>query len=115
GTVVLGDSGLPTVAPLDFHVSGLLDADPDAAVQELSSSGYLPDLSGRTVVLAGIGYTAAPQSPLDDRRRLNLVHIWQKIVTGAGAKVQTVTSPNTAPAMTDVPAVSTVDVPPTDV
>ena len=115
GTVVLVDSGVQTVAPLDFHVPGLLDADPDAVVKELSTSGYLPDLSGRTVVLAGIGYTAAPQSPLDDRRRANLVHIWEKIVTAAGATEQTVTSPNTAAALADVPAVSPVDVPPTDV
>ena len=81
GTVVLLDSGVQTVAPLDFRVQGLLDADPDAVVKALSNSGYLPDLKGRTVVLAGIGYTAAPQPPLDDRRRANLVHIWEKIVT----------------------------------
>jgi OmpA-OmpF porin, OOP family len=115
GTVVLVDSGVQTVAPLDFHVPGLLDADPDAVVRELFSKGYLPDLSGRTVVLAGIGYTAAPQSPLDDRRRANVVHIWEKIVSAAGATVQIVTSPNTAAALEDVPAVSPVAVPPTDV
>jgi OOP family OmpA-OmpF porin len=115
GTVVLVDSGLQTLAPLDFHVQGLLDADPDAVVKQLSSSGYLPDLSGRTVVLAGVGYTAAPQPPLDDRRRANLVHIWEKIVSAAGATVQTVTSPNTDSAPGGVPAVSPVDVPPTDV
>jgi OmpA-OmpF porin, OOP family len=115
GTVVLVDSGVQTVAPLDFHVPGLLDADPAAVVKELSSNGYLPDLRGRTVVLAGIGYTAAPQSPLDDRRRANLVHIWEKIASVAGATVQTVTSPNTSAALENVPAVSPVDVPPTDV
>jgi OOP family OmpA-OmpF porin len=115
GTVVLIDSGVQTVAPLDFHVQGLLDADPDAVVKELSSKGYLPDLSGRTVVLAGIGYTAAPQAPLDDRRRANLVRIWQKIVSAAGATTQTVTSPNTAAALAGLPPVSPVDVPPTDV
>jgi OmpA-OmpF porin, OOP family len=115
GTVALVDSGLQTVAPLDFHVQGLLDADPDAVVDQLASHGFLPDLHGRTVVLAGIGYTAPPQSPLDDRRRANLVHIWERIVSGAGATVQTVTSPNTAAALENVPAVSPVDVPPTDV
>jgi outer membrane protein OmpA-like peptidoglycan-associated protein len=115
GTVALVDSGLQTVAPLDFHVPGLLDADPDGVVKQLSSIGYLPDLRGRTVVLAGIGYTAPPQSPLDDRRRANLVHIWEKIVSAAGATVQTITSPNTAAAPENVPVVSVVDVPPTDV
>lgn len=115
GTVVLLDSGVQTVAPLDFKVQGLLDADPDAVVRALSSDGYLPDLNGYTVVLAGIGYTAAPQAPLDDRRRINLVHIWEKIVSAAGATVETVTSPNTAAALENVPAVTLVDVPPTDV
>jgi outer membrane protein OmpA-like peptidoglycan-associated protein len=115
GTVALVDSGLQTVAPLDFHVRGLLDADPNDVVKQLSSNGYLPDLRGRTVVLAGIGYTAPPQSPLDDRRRANLVHIWENIVSAAGATVQTVTSPNTAAAPRNVPAVGPVDVPPTDV
>jgi len=115
GTVVLVDSGVQTVAPLDFHVPGLLDADPAAVAQQLSTSGYLPDLSGRTVVLAGIGYTAAPQAPLDDRRRANLVRIWEKIVSAAGAKEQTVTAPNTAAALAGVPPVSPIDVPPTDV
>ena len=49
GPVVLIDSGLQTVAPLDFRAPGLLDADPDAVVKALSDSGYLPDLSGHTV------------------------------------------------------------------
>ena len=115
GMVVLLDSGVQTVAPLDFKVQGLLDADPDAVARALSSDGYLPDLDGYTVVLAGIGYTAAPQSPLDDRRRANLVRIWEKIVSAAGATVETVTSPNTADALDNVPAVSPVEVPPTDV
>jgi len=115
GTVVLLDSGVQTVAPLDFKVQGLLDADPEAVVRALSSDGYLPDLNGYTVVLAGIGYTAAPQSPLDDRRRANLVRIWEKIASAAGATVETVTSPNTAAALDNMPTVSPVAVPPTDV
>jgi OmpA-OmpF porin, OOP family len=115
GPVVLIDSGLQTVAPLDFRVPGLLDADPDAVARALSVSGYLPDLSGHTVVLAGIGYTATPQSSLDERRRANLVHIWEKIVTAGGATVETVTSPNTADAPGNLPPVSPVEVPPTDV
>jgi outer membrane protein OmpA-like peptidoglycan-associated protein len=115
GPVILIDSGLQTVAPLDFRVPGLLDADPDAVVKALSDRGYLPDLSGHTVVLAGIGYTATPQPSLDERRRANLVRIWEKIVTAAGATVETVTTPNTADAPENLPTVSPVEVPPTDV
>jgi OmpA-OmpF porin, OOP family len=115
GPVVLIDSGLQTVAPLDFKVPGLLDADPDAVASALSDRGYLPDLSGHTVVLVGIGYTAAPQPSLDERRRVNLVHIWEKIVTAAGATVETMTMPNTADAPENLPSVSPVEVPPVDV
>ena len=115
GPVVLIDSGLQTVAPLDFRVPGLLDADPDAVARALSDSGYLPDLSGHTVVLAGIGYTATPQPSLDERRRANLVRIWEKIVTAGGATLETVTSPNTADAPENLPTVSPVEVPATDV
>ena len=115
GPVVLIDSGLQTVAPLDFRAPGLLDADPDAVAKALSERGFLPDLKGHTVVLAGIGYTATPQSSLDEPRRANLVRIWQKIVTAAGATVETVTTPNTGDAPANLPAVSPVEVPPTDV
>jgi len=115
GPVVLIDSGLQTVAPLDFRAPGLLDADPDAVAKALSERGFLPDLKGHPVVLAGIGYTATPQSPLDEPRRANLVRIWQKIVTAAGATVETVTTPNTGDAPANLPAVSPVEVPPTDV
>ena len=115
GPLVLLDSGLQTVAPLDFRVPGLLDADPDAVTRALADRGHLPDLSGHTVVLAGIGYTAAPQSPLDERRRANLTRIWEKIVTAAGATVETVTTPNTAGALENLPTVSPVEVPPPDV
>ena len=115
GPLILLDSGLQTVAPLDFRSPGLLDADPDAVAKALTDSGHLPDLSGHVVVLAGIGYTAEPQAPLDERRRANLVRIWEKIVTAAGATVETVTTPSTADALEDVPAVTPVEVPPTDV
>jgi OOP family OmpA-OmpF porin len=113
GTVVLIDSGLQTVAPLDFRKPGLLGADIDSVVRALARARALPDLHGRKVVLAGIGYTAPPQPPLDENRRAHLIELWQKIVTAAGAgPVVPVMSPNTTPAVDRLPKVGIVPVPP---
>ena len=85
GTVVLVDSGLQTKAPLDFTSPGLLDADTGYLVDYLRRGGFLPDLRGRVVILAGIGVPAAPQAALDLPRQRHLVHIWTAIATAAGA------------------------------
>jgi OmpA-OmpF porin, OOP family len=115
GVVVLVDSGLQTTAPLNFTQPGLLDADAGEIADELSNRHALPDLSDRTVILAGIGYTAAPQQPLDSGRIDHLTDIWSTIATRAGA-TQVIVSrkPNTDPAPTGVPAVSGVPVPALD-
>jgi len=115
GVVVLVDSGLQTTAPLNFTEPGLLDADAGAIADELGKRNALPDLSDRTVILAGIGYTAAPQQPLDSGRIDHLADIWSTIATRAGA-AQVIVSrqPNTDPAPVDVPAVSQVPVPALD-
>jgi OmpA-OmpF porin, OOP family len=115
GTIVLIDSGLQTVKPLDFREPGLIDADPDAVAEELSARGRLPDLSNRAVVLVGIGYTANPHLTLDERRPVRLVQMWETIAKKAGAvSVVTVPTPNTADAVSGVPPVSLVPVPPID-
>jgi OOP family OmpA-OmpF porin len=113
GTVALIDSGLQTVAPLDFRQPGLLAADPDTVVAALARDGQLPDLHGRKVVLAGIGYTTEPQTALDENRRSHLIELWQKIVTRAGAEsVEPVIAPDTTPSRDGLPTVATVTVPP---
>ncbi len=84
-TVVIVDSGLSTVSPLDFRQPGLLDADPETLAGDLAEAGYLPDLEGVTVVLQGIGDTFAPQAPLDLPQRTNLIAIWEAIIRAASA------------------------------
>lgn len=86
GTVVLLDSGLQTLAPLDFRAKGLLDAEPKEIVDFLESNNNLPKLEGRQVVLVGIGLTAEPQKSLDTARRKNLLAIWQEIANRGKAK-----------------------------
>jgi OOP family OmpA-OmpF porin len=117
GTVVLIDSGLQTVAPLDFTRADLLGADPGTLVAQLKAAGELPDLGGRTVILDGIGYTAPPQVPLDEDQRDHLTELWLQIARAAGAaRVQIISTPNTNPSGSSLPSVGTVTVPaPTNV
>lgn len=113
GTVALLDSGLSTVAPLDFREDGLLGKDVDWVVAALAQGGLLPDLKGKKVILAGIGYTAEPQPALAEPQRAHLIELWQRIVTAAGAaEVVVVSTPNTNPAQSGLPDVSEVPVPP---
>ncbi len=113
GTVVLVDSGLSTVAPLDFRQQGLLDAPAADTVGFLRDHQALPNLTGATVVLAGLGDTAAPQTPLDTAQRTELVTLWKGIAQASGAAcVAVVDEPRSGDAPSDVPPVSTVAVPP---
>jgi OmpA-OmpF porin, OOP family len=113
GTVVVVDSGLSTVAPLDFRQEGLLDAPAQDTVEFLRSHQALPALNGATVVLAGLGDTAAPQAPLGTAQRTELVGLWRGIAQASGAGcVAVVDEPRSGDAPGDVPPVSTVPVPP---
>jgi len=113
GTVVLVDSGLSTVAPLDFRQRGLLDAPPAETVDALRANNALPGLQGETVVLAGLGDVAEPQPALSPAQRSSLVALWTAIATAGGAScVAVVDEPRGGDAPSDAPAVSVVDVPP---
>lgn len=113
GTVVLVDSGVQTLPPLDFRQTGQLDAPVADTVDFLRSSRALPTLQGATVILAGIGDTAAPQAALSPAQRSSLLSLWTEIAKAAGAAcVAVVDQPRSGDAPTDVPPVSVVDVPP---
>ena len=113
GTVVLVDSGLQTMPPLDFRQPGQLGAPVADTVEFLRSSRALPTLQGATVVLSGLGDTAAPQAALSPAQRTSLVSLWTEIAKAAGAScVAVVDEPRSGEAPTDVPPVSVVDVPP---
>jgi OmpA-OmpF porin, OOP family len=115
GTVVLLDSGLQTVAPLDLRRDNLLDRNLDLVVAALVKAGAVPDLRDRKVILAGIGYTAAPQPKLSESGQGRLIELWQKIARAGGAReVLTVITPNTTPAADGRPKVGIVPVPPQD-
>jgi outer membrane protein OmpA-like peptidoglycan-associated protein len=112
GTVVLVDSGLQTTGALRYQSDGLLLASGRDVVGHLRSSRQLPDLRGVTVVLSGLGDTAAPQPRLDLASRSRVVDQWRAIATAAGATCVHVDSqPLTQPSPAGLPRVSTVRVP----
>ena len=112
GTVVLLDSGVQTTDPLDFRKNSLPSRKPSLVVDALKRQHLLPDLSGRSVILAGIGYTAAPQTAIDEKNRDFLKTLWREIVIAAGVKAPVILrDPNTRPSAVRSPAVSIVKFP----
>ena len=108
-TIVVLDSGLSTVAPLDFRAPGLIDSDPAELAASLKTARQLPDLAGDDVVFQGLGDTAAPQAELGRPQRAALIDIWMAIAKAAGAHdVQVEKSPLTAQPQPGLPAVSPV-------
>src|SRR5690606_25392223 len=90
----------------------LLDKRPSAIAAALREGGLLPDLTGQKIVLVGLGYTASPQGPLDDRNRQFVVDLWKEIVIAAGGQDPVVVpAPNTSAAMVASPVVGVVDFP----
>ena len=85
-TIVALDSGLSTVAPLDFTQPGLLDSDPTELATSLKNARELPDLTGDAVVFQGLGDTAAPQEKVGRPQRVSLIDIWTAIARAAGAR-----------------------------
>ena len=111
--LVLIDSGLDDRGALDFTVPGLLAATPAEVAGQLKASGNLPDLRGFTVILVGVGYTAAPQPPLSDKWRTNLTSIWVSVLQAAGARVQVIPQPGQGPSVSTDEPVRLVPIPAT--
>jgi outer membrane protein OmpA-like peptidoglycan-associated protein len=116
GTVVFVDSGLQTKPPLDFRNKATLFIPPSRIVEQLRSSDLLPDLNGKKVVLAGIGWTANPQKEPSGTVRRHLIAVWTAIAKAGGGDVQVIDQPNTSAAPGGVPDVSSIPLPdPADV
>ena len=112
GDVVIMDSGLQTVEPLDFR-TGLLSDDPSSIVDYLRHARELPDLKGRHIDFIGLGWTASPQPALSISLRQKVVQIWEQIAQAAGADCVAVDqTANTSNAVPDRPPVAIVTPPP---
>lgn len=109
--LVVIDSGLPDRGALDMTLPGMLAAHPTEVAAFLEATDNLPDLTGFTVELIGIGYVSAPQEPLTIATQHNTVDIWATTLQTAGATV-TITPLARAGAGPDTPYTTrTVDVP----
>jgi len=87
--LLIQDSGLSTVEPLDFR-NGLLRAKSvDEIVEGLRKLGEIPDLTGVTVVWCFCGDTAAPQKDLTEQDKKALKMLWKGILEAAGAEKPT--------------------------
>jgi hypothetical protein len=97
---------------VNFRQPGMLDATPAAVVSFLARRHELPYLTGVTVVLVGLGDTAAPQIPLSISEQNNVVAIWSAIAKAGGATLVRIDpAPLSGRAPAHVPAVSLVRVP----
>lgn len=91
--LILMDAGLDDRGGLNFTRPGMLAAEPGDLTRQLRGSGDDPHLKGMSVVLSGIGYTAAPQLPLPVGLRTNLTGIWSAVIVASGGTV-TAIDPN---------------------
>lgn len=104
-------SGLSDRGRMAFTVPGMITADPAEVAAHLSRTGGLPVLTGITVVLSGIGYTAGPQDPLDSGQRAHVTEIWSEVLQSAGATVVVNPAPRTGPPVETTAVVNVVEVP----
>jgi len=111
GNIVVIDSGLQTVSPLNYQVPGMLMSPPGDVVKFLRAQNLIPGLRGRHVLLSGFGYAAAPQALLDQPERENVAAQWAAIAAAGGACVSVDTTPNTTAETPGLPAVSKVPLP----
>lgn len=112
GDVIVMDSGLQTVEPLDFR-SGLLSDNPSSIVDYLRHAGELPSLKGQHIYFTGLGWTAPPQSTLSINDRQKVIQIWEEIAQAAGAGCVAVDpTANTSNAVQNRPPVAIVTPPP---
>jgi OOP family OmpA-OmpF porin len=111
GTLVLVDSGLSTTGVLDFTVPGFLDAPPAEVVAFLRAHDALPDLTGLTVILVGLGEVAKPQPQLGARKR-SVIELWSAIAHETAACVTVLEIARPAEPVANVLPVSLVPAPP---
>jgi outer membrane protein OmpA-like peptidoglycan-associated protein len=112
GNLLMLDSGLQTMAPLDF-TTGLLGDDPETIASYLKGANELPHLKGIHVEFSGLGWTASPQASLGGAYQNKMVQIWTAIADAAGAKCVAVDPavPNSPSALSGLPPVSVVSMP----
>lgn len=111
GNIILIDSGLQTVAPLNYQQAGMMMASPADVVAFLRKQDLIPDLKGRHVLLSGFGYTAPPQPVLNEAQRDSIISQWEAIIQAGGGCASVDPTGNTSTAVSGLPAVAVVKPP----
>ena len=112
GNIIVIDSGLQTVAPLQYQQRGMMMAQPADIVGFLRQQKLIPDLRGRHVLLSGFGYTAAPQPVLNQAERDNVIAQWEAIIRAGGGCVTADPVANTTVEVAGSPSVAIAQLPP---
>ncbi|CCH32883.1 Lipoprotein [Saccharothrix espanaensis DSM 44229] len=84
GTVVLISSGVQTADPVDLRTLGW-DFDVATTTDDLAARGLIPDASGRTVVMLGIGVTSGTQPRLPIPAEAKVIAFWHALCVRSGA------------------------------
>ena len=91
-SMLIFDSGLSTCQPLDFSQENLIEAPPDAVVEQLEEIHAIPDLSGiDNITWVGLGTTCGEQEKLNSDYKYKLKELWQAILTAGGASASAIT------------------------
>jgi outer membrane protein OmpA-like peptidoglycan-associated protein len=94
-------AGLSGTDPFDMRVSGW-DVDPQHLAATLRAAHALPDATGRSVVLSGLGRTTGRQPTLDEAAQQSLRAQWTAVCAATGARCIVDDGPRPLPP--DVPA-----------
>lgn len=86
-TLIVADSGYTDSGAVNMTQAGMTSADPNEVATMIKGSDSCPDLAGTRVVLTGFGYATDPQPALPLSQSKNITTIWEKTLTGCGAKV----------------------------
>jgi outer membrane protein OmpA-like peptidoglycan-associated protein len=84
GTMLLLSSGLTTSGAFDLRQVGWAES-PASAAAALKRRGYLPHLTGWTVIFSGLGQTAGRQAALPLPQQTTLARYWLAVCHVAGA------------------------------
>ena len=112
GNLIVVDSGLQTMAPLDF-TTGLLADDPQTIASSLKAADELPNLKRLHVEFSGLGWTSSPQPALGVAYQNKVVQDWTAIAKAAGASCVAIdpAAPKYQSALSGLPPVSVVSLP----
>ena len=96
-TVIYLGSALQTCGELPFSRQNLLEADPDAVIEQLKEMKAIPEFpEGTTVIFAGVGDVALPQKELSYENVSALKEIWKRVCEEGGANVKFITATPTS-------------------